>query len=173
MNSLLDAPNQITLAFGSSFTRTKEILQHAVSNGNHIIQSSSIRELKKNESTVLLDAAQLLHTSANQFFAQSSNYEECSSCERQSVIDQMAETNNSLESAFAAFNELVSRNTSPRSVSVKSLLNIATPMLPGILYYSFKKIGNYIREAEYNRLLSIDMKEKEINENLLMINDPY
>lgn len=171
--NLLDSSNQITLAFGSSFSRTKEILQHAVSNGNQIIHSNSIREIKQNESSVLLDAAQLLYTSANQFLAQSSNYEDCSSNERQSVIDQMAETNNSLESTFVAFNELVARNTSPRSVSVKSLLNVATPLLPGILYYSFKKIGNYIKETENNRLLRIEIKERENNETLLMMNDPY
>lgn len=173
MNSLLESSNQITLAFGTSFARTKEILQHAVSNGNQIIQSSTIRELKKNESSILLDAAQLLHTSANQFLAQSDNYEECSSNERQNVIDQMAETNNSLESAYVAFSELVAKNTSPRSISVKTLLNVATPLLPGILYYSFKKIENYIKETEENRILGIEMREREINENLLMLNDPY
>ncbi|KAK8883161.1 hypothetical protein M9Y10_045809 [Tritrichomonas musculus] len=173
MYSSLSDSNQITLALGSSFNKTKEILQHAVSNGNQIIQSSSIRELKRNESSILLEAAQLLYTSANHFLSQSNSYENTSSNERQNVIDQMAETNSNLESTFAAFNELVNRNTSPRSVSVSSFINAATPLLPGILYYSFRKIGNYISETENNRRLAIEMKQREANEDFLMMSDPY
>ena len=43
----------------------------------------------------------------------------------------------------------------------------------GILYYSFRKIGNYISETENNRRLAIEMKQREANEDFLMMSDPY
>lgn len=167
--------NQIEIAFNSAFAATKEILSRAISNGNDMIHSPTITESKKEESQTIINAAQGVHVAKNQFDSDIDRFTDQSNQRSESLHDQMAETNRSLESAYITFSELVSHNTSPRSGTAKSVLMACAPFFPVLVYYSYKKFGEAKKIAnEQNQRIALEQaKRKEMNENMLIFHDPY
>lgn len=111
--------------------QTQTTINNAIISGKDCIFTS---QTKQSESQILIENAVALQSTANTFNESVSNL---NMKRNHKLHEQLIETNNTLESTLSTFTDYSKTVSSNRSSTIKSILNGATSILPGIVFYVF------------------------------------
>lgn len=113
-------------------TQTRLSLNNAIAGAKDCIVP---HQTKLNETQILLEDASSLQSAANRFNEAVCNF---NAKRNHKFLDQLVETNNSLESALGAFTDYTKAVNSTRSSTIKSVLKSSTTFLPTIVFWLFE-----------------------------------
>ena len=129
---------EISCAVDSALSVTSDVLSRALMNSNNIIEH---RDQKRLEGQQTMAAAHDLYTTASRFTSLVENYEVSRD---HTMVETMGSTNKKLENTLDAFNELVTKNTSPKATLLTNMLKMMTPALAPVLFFGYLKLGKSI-----------------------------